>query len=252
MAKAEILIVESMLDKKVPKPPFTKKRLTNPMKRLSETFVEGLLNATPLSLIDVWTIQDRENWPLMYDVASCSYFGEWHHKDSFSHDDDGDQDSDTIKAYEYMNTQLHERIENFSGDAPVWVWPFKPNIRSYMRGMWAIKEYNSKKNREKPDFVLVRARVPRKRILFSCYDLWHCCLNNWPITEQELEDDDPLYNDPASTWHLIFDINTKNKALKVNYGADRRVQGCVDRIGLNEIVSCDRIVGRKLFPLKGQ
>ena len=139
--------------------------------------------------------------------------------------------------YEWMRQRMAERIPDFTGDLPVWAWP---------------KRQNGKKRTRDP-YVRITALVPRRRILASCYDLWHHPLNNWFIALSDTEYEeyqklypkylepgvDPVYQSHTERhWHLIFDLRQAREGYMLkNYGFLERVQLCVDRIYLNEIVA---------------
>lgn len=130
------------------------------------------------------------------------------------------------RAYEWMRGAMAERIPGFSGDLPVWCWMKRQNPR---RAYWIR------------DRVRITAIVPRRRVLLSDYELWHLPLNNGAICLTREEDDawPHPHGDPIvmETWHHVLEIVERPGASWDWMGQPSIIQACVDRIGLDEIVS---------------
>lgn len=191
----------------------------------------------PDQLVRVYTRQD----PLA--VAEAQERGFF----TGSHGHRPDDDDFFDYPYEWMRQQMAERIPHFSGDLPVWTWLKKQNERKWIES-W-IKE----ERKNSPPTPRIIALVPRKRILISCFELWHQHLNNWPVSFTEADDEafekkwphniavntNPEYqSDVEANWTEVFNITGPRSAfLREIHGPVSVVQACVDRIYMNEVVS---------------
>lgn len=133
------------------------------------------------------------------------------------------------RPYKWMVEQMAKRIPNFSGEYPVWAWVKRPDTR-----IKHIKHHL--------DDVLISAQVDRKRILLSCFDLWHSALNNSGIflTEDEWisKDDTQCRDEKEKSWELMFDMSEKTALLAKNWWSYRKcVQACIDRVYKDEIIN---------------
>lgn len=183
----------------------------------------ALFNAHPEQLIRLYTRQHHLAWE---QAQNRGYFTGDH--GILDIDEESGIDFTFHKPYDWMKDQMAKIVPDFSGERPMWAYPKRP----LNKGWWKLR----------PDFIQFTVLVPRKRILFSDYELWHHPLNNWLISDNEQEDDvwwdmNPK-PDPSYTWHKCLDIcqdyrKTKNDWFR--YTDD--IQACVDRIYLHEIVS---------------
>jgi len=135
--------------------------------------------------------------------------------------------------YEWMRSQMAERMPDFSGDLPVWAW---------------LKRHNPRSTDWIRDSVRITAIVPRRRVLLSDYDLWHLPLNNGAICLTREEDaawshphGDPIMK---TTWHHCLEIRDMPWHDRDWIAPPTLVQACVDRIRLDEVVSV-RMPGRR-------
>jgi hypothetical protein len=135
--------------------------------------------------------------------------------------------------YEWMRSQMAERIPGFSGELPVWAWLKRHNPRSTK---WIRRN------------VRITAIVPRRRILLSDYDSWHLPLNDGAILLTREEDeawehhDDPV--EVQATWHRCLEIRDMPWHSYDWAAPPSLIQACVDRIRLDEIVGV-RMPGRR-------
>lgn len=135
-----------------------------------------------------------------------------------------------IPAYDWMKKQMAETIDSFSGDYPIWAWLKSCNNREYRKQL--LKENNQE--------VLITALVPRKRFIMSCYELWHCVLNNSAIAITEEEYDNIAdQSEIEKTWKRCLGFNAKTHGM---YHATSIPQLCIDRI------YCDEIINIKYLP----
>lgn len=199
--------------------------------------LKALESMDPDQKVRVYTRQD----PLAVEEARIrGYF-----TGSHGHRVDGDDFFDY--PYEWMRQQMEKRIPNFSGDLPVWAWLKKQNERKWIES-WVPKE-----RKVLPPTPRIIALIPRKRILISCFELWHNHLNNWPVLYTEEEDQafekkwplnigvnvNPEYQrEVEANWEEVFNITgTRSPFLVENHGKVSVVQACVDRVYLDEVVS---------------
>lgn len=182
------------------------------------------MDADPEELIRIYTYQSPGAWVASQERGYLT--------GSHGHDLDEFWDH----SYEWMREAMAKRIPNFSGDLPVWAWP---------------KRSSGKKTHKDP-YTRITALVPRKRILASCYDLWHMHLNGGFISTSDAEEKDydarwPKRIQPGTdpihdvwmrkNWDLVFDIREARQGYMLeNYGFLERIQLCVDRIYVNEVV----------------
>ncbi len=169
---------------------------------------EALFRAAPYALIRIHTFQHRDAW------AQAQTRGYFTGGATLA------KDAPWPLAYEWMREEMARRVPGFSGDFPVWAYAKRPvGKRKYMRG----------------DEVLITARVPRRRLLFSDHETWHIPLNGGFISSSEAEDDAwDVTQDVRITWDRCLDIcRPPSRWL----GTNADIQACVDRLYLPEIVS---------------
>lgn len=182
----------------------------------------ALFNAAPDDLIRIYTRQHKDAWAK---AQERGFFTGDH--GILDYDSETGIDFTFHKPYDWMKNEMAKVIPNFSGERPMWGYLKRP----LHKGWWKLR----------PDMIQFTALVPRKRILFSDYELWHHPLNNWGIHDTE-EEDDAWWEmkprpDPSNTWYKCLDI-TQEQNYKNNYwGYTDLIQACIDRIYLGEIVS---------------
>lgn len=152
-------------------------------------------------------------------------------------------DEHDLGPYLWMVEQMGLRIDGHSGDFPIWAFFHRPNMR------------------QRPFFdaptVLIVADVPRSRMLISDFDLWHDPLNSWycALTHEESDAFDgshvggtgPAFVTDAmrSTWERVFDLAPRPPEVLRFAGPGCRLQACIDRITIDEVVSVTPVTGRK-------
>jgi hypothetical protein len=195
------------------------------IKPVAQSRIHDFVVADPSELIRIYSYQDVKAW----EAAQERGYLTGNH--------DYCADSFYEYPYEWMRRQMNERIENFSGDLPMWAW---------------LKRKNGKKQPKDPH-VRITALVPRSRILASCYDLWHHPLNNAFVSLSDAEysaydsqypvvierGTDPVYQTHTERhWETVFDIKyARSGYMLETYGFLDRIQLCVDRIYLREVHS---------------
>lgn len=203
----------------------------------------------PPSRLQQFANMDADQLVRVYTRQDIAAVEEAHERGYFtgSHGYRPDDDDLFEYPYEWMRKQMAERIPNFSGDLPVWAWLKRQNERKWTES-WIPEE-----RKVLPPTPRVIALVPRKRILISCFELWHNHLNNWPVSktleEQEAFEEKWPHNIPVGTnsdyqrdveanWSEVFDISgSRSPLLREAHGQVSVIQACIDRIYLDEVVS---------------
>lgn len=137
----------------------------------------------------------------------------------------GDREETWRDAYEWMRERMAEAVDGFSGDFPVWAWPRAQRLTrrelEWKDGLWRI-----------------RALVPRRRILPSCFALWHHPLNGFSIDEDEEAMAKNWHAPPETkraTWGKALEIGERDAALADFLGQPEVVQLCLDGLLLAEV-----------------
>jgi hypothetical protein len=99
---------------------------------------------------------------------------------------------DFIKPYEWLMNQMVDKLPNYKGEYPVWMYPEKPDLRKC-----GFRNFSTKGTKA----VLLRLEVDSSDVLVSDYMTWHSVLNN---TELEACDDEVI--DKELSWQRIFDF----------------------------------------------
>lgn len=182
------------------------------MKGMPESRRLAITNAAPESLVRLYTYQHPGAWKAAQERGYLTGAGV---------PPDG-LDESFAAPYEWMRSEMAKRVEDFSGDLPIWAY---------------IKRQTDRGKGWRDECDRIIALVPRKRILLSDFDLWHYPLNNWRVTFSEAEFDEDEQGDHSPTWHHIFDMRDRVGEARRWIGQVNVVQACVDRIYLNEVVS---------------
>jgi hypothetical protein len=181
----------------------------------------ALFHAPPNQLIRIHTRQHHDAWAV---AQKLGYFTGDH--GILDYDENSGIDFTYHKPYDWMKNEMSKVIPDFTGERPVWGYLKRP----LHKGWYKLR----------PNMIQFTALVPRKRILFSDYELWHHPLNNWPISETE-QDDEAWWEtkprpDPSHTWYKCLDI-CQEQNYKTNFcGYTDLIQACIDRIYIDEIV----------------
>lgn len=187
------------------------------MKKVSASIIQKCYDALPDDKIKVYSYQNPH---IMDDIEN----------NSFICSDKNKIDPVFIKSYDWMKSQMKLNIPNFSGDYPIWAWLKSANHRHYSK---FLRKINDKE-------LLITAMIPRKRILFSCYDLWHCVLNGGPVVFTEKEYDETISKiDIENTWRRCLAVTTKYEGEWTHRTTIPQL--CIDRIYQNEIIGMQTI-----------
>jgi len=140
------------------------------------------------------------------------------------------------EAYVWMIEQMKNRLPNYKGEYPVWLWVKKPDMRS--SGHFAG---NTK-------CVRLTLELNREDILKSDFDDWHSVLNNSICATNEQEYDDfyagKLSKTKEETWERIFDIERERDPMWDGV-QPRRLQAVTGPVPLSKVVRVEHFVSRK-------
>lgn len=98
-----------------------------------------------------WTIQSAEKW---IEIQEKGYLT-------------GNPDyicPDSIEAYHWLMTKMNEKISNYQGEHPVWVWTERPDLRK--RGYLNRGEQG----------VVLKINIEENHVLLSDFQAWHFVL----------------------------------------------------------------------------
>ena len=110
----------------------------------------------------VWTFQDPALWRKLLNKSFI--------------DADGRRVFAEFKsAYAWMCSQYAEFNQGYAGRALFWCWREKPDLRRLT------------KRQRYTDQVLIEYEADASQVLFSCFGLWHCVLNNQAAALNEAE-----------------------------------------------------------------
>ncbi|KZN98597.1 DUF3841 domain-containing protein [Pseudobacillus badius] len=165
-----------------------------------------------------WTIQSAEKWE---EIQRKSYLTGNPH---FIY-------PEFIEAYHWIMKKMKQKIPNYQGEYPVWLWIDRPDLRK--SGHLSPKERG----------VLLKINIEETRALFSDFEAWHFVLNRWYFDLENFESDksDFLQHELEKSWEKIFDIDFLKQ--HPNWGASA-VQGVTNRIELNEITLIKEFIAR--------
>ena len=142
------------------------------------------------------------------------------------------------KCYDWMSSCLREKVDS-DLKYPRWVWLYTNDHNPYMNKLDICQAVGK--------FYILVFDINSDEILFSDFDLWHCCLNGGLVTE-EREDEverlaeqldidmrdifDPKYdrnieverirNIYYEDWKKIFDVNEENDIQGVIWKLDKK------------------------------
>jgi len=102
-----------------------------------------------------------------------------------------------IENYHWKMEQMKKRLPLYDGEYPIWVWPEKPDLR---RGGHFNKGTRA---------VCLEVEIPSRHVLLSCFDAWHCVLNDGFLALHEEERDayyaNQLIMTKEESWERIFE-----------------------------------------------
>ena len=160
----------------------------------------------------LYTIQEEDFWKKCQDLGGIFIERQFIDEEFF------------LRSYEWMRRQMAKRLPAYSGDFPVWAWAERPDLRTIY---WNVKGY---------PFFLLTIEVPADRVLLSDFGDWHIVLNDGylPIDDADFErewESPATQEEKEASWERIFDVYGQR------YDSDGRIQACVDRVYLHEVIS---------------
>ena len=185
---------------------------------------EKLLNMSPDTPVRIYTLQNPE---AVKTALECGYFTGSHPFSYMRTERHPEVMQNFVDAYEWMRQSMAARMDEFSGDLPVWGWLQRPSGR---------------KIRDDEPVIRVTAIIPCKRMLLSSHDAWHMPLNGSPLLPTEGVWDiwhnlsPENRGDMKSTWNSVFDLRKKTIDEAQWMGQPDYVQACIDRVLISEVV----------------
>lgn len=152
-----------------------------------------------------------------------------------------------LLSYRWMMCQMAKRLQNYSGNFPIWVWVQpKPDLRSnhgFEKGQRAVR---------------LELEIPEEKVLISDFDAWHCVLNGWYLNftdeeEEEFEKErngirlfkempEYLKKKIIKSWDRIFEIDKLKNTGWV--GNKQYLQGVIDGLYLSYVKKVKEFVSR--------
>lgn len=164
-------------------------------------------------MITYWTIQTVEKW---HKIKDRGYFiGEkefvW---------------EDFLDPYHWMMKKMYEKLPNYHGEYPVWLWTKKPDLR--------YSGYNTRGTK----CVLLKVEIESERVLLSDFDVWHFVLNNSFINIDSIKDEiEYTSTEIEKSWDSIFDLELlrTHPDWGGSVSCDQLIQGVTGKVPLHEI-----------------
>ena len=91
-------------------------------------------------------------------------------------------DESFLEPYQWLTNKAKTIISGWNTPRPIWVWKDRPDLRSHR---FCSDPENP--NNIIPS-VLITLEIPREKILFTDFDLWHYVLNRCPVPYTPQED----------------------------------------------------------------
>lgn len=149
-------------------------------------------------------------------------------------------------AYRWMSDQMTLRLPVYRGGYPIWAWlQPKPDLRRVAllpRGQPGVR---------------IEIEAPRESVLLSCFDAWHCILNDGPVTLNEAEHDCFLHEGcqvgqhtvscraaMEATWPRIFSLERPAAADPEWWGETSAVQAVIPEVSLSAVVHVTPFIAR--------
>ncbi|MGO4500057.1 DUF3841 domain-containing protein [Paenibacillus sp. 2RAB27] len=168
-----------------------------------------------------WSLIDEDRWNYMQNLGYL--IGE-------------EQNAMYPKEYLWMMEQMKQRLPNYTGEYPVWLWIKKPDLRSL------YTYYFESKMR----YVRLTIELHEEDVLVSCFDNWHSVLNDSFCADDQKESNDfkegKLSITKEESWLRIFDF-TRDRDPRWLGAGDYR-QGVTGKITINKVKKVEHFVRR--------
>ncbi|MDF2650479.1 MAG: hypothetical protein K0Q73_6284 [Paenibacillus sp.] len=134
-----------------------------------------------------------------------------------------------------MIEQMKNRLPNYGGEHPIWLWPKKPDMRS-------TGHFNSYTK-----CVRLSIELDSENVLLSDFNDWHCVLNDCFNGDNEQEYDafydGKLNITKENSWERMFNYSRQRDP--VWGGSGDWLQGVTGRIYLDQIRKVEHFISRK-------
>lgn len=136
-----------------------------------------------------------------------------------------------IEAYHWLMKKMNEKIPNYQGEYPVWLWTDRPDLRK-----------SGHLNRGERG-VLLKIDIEEIRVLLSEFEAWHFVLNKWDFDLENFEDEKSNISqyELERSWEMIFNIDALTR--HPNWGTCI-IQGATNHIKLSEITLVKEFTAR--------
>lgn len=141
--------------------------------------------------------------------------------------------SEFIEAYHWLMKKMNEKIPNYQGQYPVWLWTNRPDLRK--SGHLNPGEQG----------VLLKVEIEENRVLLSDFQAWHFVLNNWYFNLEEVEVNDSHVSQDAieKSWEMIFYVDDLIE--HPNWGKEIcTLQGVTNHVNSSEITLVKKFTAR--------
>lgn len=168
-----------------------------------------------------WTVQSFEAWQgalgLGYLQGNLDYIWE-----------------DFLPAYKWMMREMKLRLESYTGEYPIWIWPKRPDLRCS-----GILNKGTKG-------VLLEIILNDYEVLLSDFQAWHIVLSNsfLSLTEEEevLYEMGKVNMSLEESWTRIFDY--KGLQQYDNWQGEIDLQGVTGQVPLGKIKLVKTFIAR--------
>lgn len=141
------------------------------------------------------------------------------------------------KQYKWMMEQMINRLPNYQGECPIWLWTEHPPFYRYGYAMTSRKKY-----------VLLTVELNDGDVLLSDFDAWHIPLNNGTFNDdgvQSYSDFKSQRNSNYSDWEKIFDFEWLKKHFHENESVLMNLQGTTGKIAIENVVAVKHFTTKK-------
>jgi Domain of unknown function (DUF3841) len=140
------------------------------------------------------------------------------------------------ESYQWMMRQMKQKLPEYQGEYPVWLWVKKPDMRSTGHFSGGTK------------CVRLKLELNDKDVLISDFEDWHFVLNNWFCSDNEEEDRNfeqgILSISKEDSWQRIFD-QRRVRDPEWHGTCERLLQGVTGQIELSAVKKVEQFVTRR-------
>ncbi|MGE7021663.1 DUF3841 domain-containing protein [Solibacillus cecembensis] len=165
-----------------------------------------------------WTIQVMEKWKDVQNVGYLSGSAEYIWEEF-------------VEPYEWMMMQMKNRLPNYAGEYPIWLWTERPDLRR--SGHLAKGEKG----------VLLKVELDERDVLLSEFQAWHIVFYNAYLDLDVNEDDhDYSLDEIHKSWELIFEIEMLKRS--EGWGGTLHLQGVTGKVMANQMKLVKTFIAR--------